>query len=97
MEGLADQLADLFFQGAIVANALFAFAGLFRAEGFGGALSLEEAGPATIGAVELGRFCLARAVGFAAGALGGGEAAGEQWELGLERDLLFLYPNVYIH
>ena len=55
-EGLADQLADLFFQGAIIANALTAFAGLFGGDRFGGAFSLQEAGPAEIGAVELGRF-----------------------------------------
>ena len=87
MEGLAEQLADSLFQGAIVADAPFAFAGLLRAEGFGGAFSLEEASPAVVGAVELGRFCLASAVRFAAGALGGGEAAGEQRERDVESDL----------
>ena len=71
-------MAELLFQGAIVANAFFAFPGRFRAEGFGNAFSLEEAGPAIIRAVEFGRFGFTGAVGFAAGAAGGGEAAGEQ-------------------
>ena len=83
-------MADSLFQGAIVADAPFAFAGLLRAEGFGGALSLEEASPAVIRAVELGRFCLASAVRFAAGALGGGEAAGEQRARDVESDLFLL-------
>jgi len=77
-EGLAEQLAELLFQGAVVAHAALAFAGLFGAEGPGGALALNEARPAIIRAVELGRFGFAGAVGFAAGAAGGGEAAGEQ-------------------
>jgi len=83
-QGLPEQLAELLFQGAIVANAFFAFPGLFRAEGFGGAFSLKETGPAIIGAVELGRFGFAGAVGFAASAAGGGDAAGEQREGDLE-------------
>ena len=86
-------MADLLFEGAIVANAFFAFAGLFRAEGFGGALGLDEAGPAVIGAVEFGRFCFASAVGFAAGAPGGGETAGEQREGDLEGDLFCLHMS----
>ena len=85
-EGLAEQLVDLFFQGAIVANALAAFAGLFGGDGFGGAFSLEEARPAVIRAVELGRFGFAGAVGFAAGAACGGEAAGQQREGDVEGD-----------
>ena len=91
LEGLAEQLADLLFQGVIVANALFAFAGLRPGEGFGGALGLDEAGPAVIGTVELGRFCFAGAVGFAAGALGGGEAAGEHRESDVEDELFCLH------
>ena len=78
VQGLTKQLAELLFQGAIVANALFAFAGLFGAEGFGGAFAVEKTRPAIIGAVESGRLGFAGAVGFAAGAAGGGEAAGEQ-------------------
>ena len=77
-------MTELFFQGAVVAKAFFAFPGLFRAEGFGGAFSLKETGPAIIGAVELGRFGFAGAVGFAASAAGGGDAAGEQREGDLE-------------
>lgn len=92
-EGLADQLADLLFQGAIMANALSTFAGFFGGEGFGGAFSLEEAGPAVIRAVELGRFGFTGAVGFAAGAAGGGEAAGEQRERDLEGDLFCLHVS----
>ncbi len=80
MDRLVEQLGELFFQGAEVANAFFAFAGLCGAEGLGGALSLDETGPAEIGAVELGRFGFAGAVGFAAGAGGGGKAAGQEWE-----------------
>ena len=45
-ESVADQLADLFFQGAIMGDAPFAFAGLFGGEGLGGGVSLQEAGPA---------------------------------------------------
>jgi len=87
LEGLADQLADLFFQGAVMGDALFAFAGLFGGEGFGGAFSLQETSPAVIGAVELGRFGFTGAVGFAAGAAGGGEAAGQQREGDAEGDV----------
>src|SRR6266568_6329336 len=98
LEGFAEQLTDLLFEGAIIANAFFAFAGLNWAEGFGGALGLDEASPAVIGAVELGRFCFASAVRFAAGAAGGGEAAREQRESEVESDLFCLHgPNVYIH
>ena len=79
-------MADLLFQGAIVGDALAAFAGLLRGEGFGGALAGQEAGPAIVGAMELGRFGFAGAVGFAAGAAGGGEAAGQQREGDLEGD-----------
>src|SRR6266496_2712840 len=86
-EGLAQELADLLFQGAVVADAYFAFAGLLQAEGFGGALGLNETGPAVVGAVEFGRFGFASAIRFAAGALGGGEAAGQQWESDVESDL----------
>jgi len=68
-------------------NAPFAFAGLFRGESFGGALSLQETRPAVIGAVELGWFGFAGAVRLAAGAPGGGEAAGQQWEGDLEGDV----------
>lgn len=86
-EGLAEQLVDLLFQGAVIGDAPAALAGLFGGEGFGGAFSLEESGPAVIRAVELGQFGFAGAVGFAAGAAGGGEAAGEQREGDLEGDL----------
>ena len=86
LEGLADQLADLFFQGAVIGDALFAYAGFLRGEGFGGGLSLQEAGPAEVGAVELGWFGFAAAVGFAAGAAGGGDAAWEQREGDAEGD-----------
>jgi hypothetical protein len=98
LEGLADQLAKLFFQGPITGDALAAFAGLGRGESLGGAFSLQEAGPAVIGAVELGRVGLAGAAGFAAGAPGGGEAAGQEREGDLEGDFSCLHiPNVYIH
>ena len=73
-------MADLFFQGAVMGDAPTTFAGLGGGEGFGGGFSLQEAGPAVIGAVELGRFGFAAAVGFAAGAAGGGDAAREQGE-----------------
>ena len=86
MEGLADELADLLFQGAIVGDAPAAFARLFGGEGLGGAFALEKACPAIVGAMELGRFGFAGAVGFAAGAAGGGEAAGEQGESEVEGD-----------
>ena len=92
------QLIDLLFQSAKVANALLAFASLFRAKGLGGALALDEAGPAIVGTMEFRRLGFAGAIGFAAGALGGGEAAGQQRELGLKSDLFcFHSPNVYIH
>jgi len=85
-EGLANQLADLFFQGAVMGDAPLAFAGFLGGEGLGGAFSLQEAGPAVIGTVEPGRFGFAGAVGFAAGAAGGGEAAGQQREGDVEGD-----------
>ncbi len=87
LEGLTEQLLDLFFQGVIVADALFAFAGLRWRQGFGGALSLQEAGPAVIGAVELGGLGFAGAAGFAAGGVGGGEAARQQRQSGVKGDL----------
>jgi len=83
---MADQLADLLFQGAVMGDAPAAFAGLSGGEGFGGGLSLQEAGAAEVGAVELGRFGFAAAVGFAAGAAGGGDAAWEQRESDAEGD-----------
>jgi hypothetical protein len=87
LEGLANQLLDLFFQGAEIGDAFAAFTGLFEGEGFGGAFSLQEAGPAVIWAVEFGRLGLAGAVGFAAGGAGGGEAAGQEREGDLESDV----------
>ena len=86
-EGLADQLVDLLFQGVVVANALSAFAGFLRGEGFGGAFSFQKAGPAVVRAVELGRFGFAGTVGFAAGGASGGEATGEQRQGDVEGDL----------
>ena len=89
LEGLADQLADLFFEGAVMGDAFFAFASLCGGEGFSRASSLQETGPAVIGAMELGRFGFTGAVGFTAGAAGGGEAAGQQGE-GDEEGEIFL-------
>jgi len=83
-----EQVLDLLFEGVIVGDALFACAGLFGGEGFGGAFSLKEAGPAVIGAVEFGWFGLAGAVGFATGAASRGEAAGQQGESDLEGDFI---------
>ena len=77
-EGLADQVLDLLFQGTEVGDALAALVRLFGGEGFGGAFTVEEAGPAVVRAVKFGGFGFAGAVGFAAGGAGGGEAAGEQ-------------------
>ena len=80
MDGLPDEPAELCLQGAVTADALAAFPGFCWGEGFSGAFPLEEAGPAIIGAVELGRFGFAGAVGFAASAGGGGETARQQRE-----------------
>lgn len=93
LEGLAEQLVDLPFQGVIVADAFFAFAGLFGGEGFGGPFSLKKTSPAVIGAVEPGWFVLAGAVGFAAGAASGGEAAGEQGQSDVEGNLFLLHVS----
>jgi hypothetical protein len=94
LEGLAEQLVDLLFQGAVMGDALAAFAGLFGGEGFSGAFSPEAAGPAIIRAVELGGPGFAGAVGFAAGAAGGGEAAGEQGQGDLEDDRFWSWPTI---
>ena len=97
-ESPTGQPLDLLLQPTIIANAFFAFLSLLGGEGLGGALSLDEAGPTMIGAMEFGRLGFAGAVGFAAGALGGGKAARQQGEAGLERNLFsFHSPNVYIH
>ena len=99
-EGLADQLADLLFQGAVVDDAPATFAGLGGGEGLGGAFTIQEAGPAVIGAVELGRFSFAGTVGFAAGGADGGEAAGQEGQSDVEGDLSWIFAlhssNVYI-
>ena len=76
-------------QGAIISAAFSAFAGLLQSEGFGGAFALQEASPAVVGAVEFWGLGLAGAVGFTAGAAGGGEAAGQQGE-GDEEGEIFL-------
>ena len=75
---------DLFFERAIVGNSSSAFPSLRGGESFGSSLSFQETGPAVIGAVQPGRFGLAGAIGFAAGAAGGGEAAGEQRQRDVE-------------
>ena len=93
LEGLNYQLMDLFFQGAIVGNSSLTFPSLCGGQSFGGAFSFAEAGPAVIGAVEFGRFGLAGAIGFAAGAAGGGEAAREEWEGDVESDLFWLHMS----
>jgi hypothetical protein len=97
LQGLADQLVNLFFQGSIIADASLAFAGLEGGDGFGGTLSLEEAGPAEVGAVEFGRGGFAGTVGFAAGAPGGGDAAGQEGQLDLEGEIFSLHLDVYLH
>ena len=86
LEGLADQLLDLFFQGAEMADTFAAFSGLLGSESLGGALTMEEAGPAVVRAVEFGGPGFAGAVGRAAGGEGGGEAAGQQRQGDLEGD-----------
>ena len=88
-----EQLLELLFQGVIVAEAFFAFAGLFGGEGFGSAFSLQEAGPAVIGTMELGWFGLAGAVGFAAGAASSGKAAGQQREGDVKGELFLLHVS----
>jgi hypothetical protein len=95
LEGLAEQLVDLLFQGAVMGDALAAFAGLFGGEGFSGAFSPEAAGPAIIRAVELGGPGFAGAVGFAAGAAGGGEAAGQQGQGDVEGHLFLGGPEFF--
>jgi hypothetical protein len=105
LEGLADQVLDLLFQGTVIGDALAALAGLLGGEGFGGAFALEKAGPAVVRAVELGGLGFADAVGFAAGGAGGGKAAGQQRQGDLESEgclvtsaLFYRHgPNVYIH
>ena len=97
LERLAEQLADLFLQGAIISAAFSAFAGLLQSEGFGGAFALQEASPAVVGAVEFWGLGLAGAVGFTAGAAGGGEAAWKEWEGDVQRDLFCWHLFSCIH
>ena len=76
---------------AIVFESLAAFLGLFLAQGDGGSFALGDAGPPIIGAVELRGVGFAGAVGLAAGAAGGGDAARQQGALAGEDDFSSLY------
>ena len=62
----------------VVFDSSFAFLGFFLAEGDGGSGALRDSGPAVIEAVQFWRLGLAGTVRFAAGALRGGDAAGQQ-------------------
>jgi hypothetical protein len=93
-----------FFDGSpeppVVLDAPLAFPGDLFAERLGRAFAPQEPGPAVIEPVELGRFAFAGAVGLAAGAGGGGDAARQQGSQDFQNDyfcFLGLYPNLYIH
>ena len=70
----------------IVFDSPLAFFRLLLADGFGGALASDKAGPAIVGAVEFGGIGFASAVGLAALALGGGDRTGEKGSLGTDDD-----------
>jgi len=98
LESLAEQLADLFFQGAIVANAFFAFADLLGAEGFGGALGVDEARPAVVGTVEMGGVALQAQWGLPQVLRAVERLPGKSGRV-MWRVIFFccICPNVYIH
>ena len=84
-------------QGTVVADSFLAFTGFALTDGFGGSFSGNHSRPAVIGAVEFrgGRF--AGAIGFAAGALGGGDTARQEWQADWKSDLFCLHLDVIIH
>ena len=71
-------------QSVIVVDSPLAFFCLLLADGFGGALTSDKAGPTIVGAMEFGGIGFARAVGLAALAVGGGDRAGEKGALGAD-------------
>ena len=73
-------MVNLLLQVAVVAYSFLAFTGFFFADRLCGSLSLYDSSPAVIGAVEFGRILFAGAIRFAAGALGGGDAARHEWQ-----------------
>ena len=80
-----------------MADSLLAFGGFLLADGFGGSFSGNDSRPAVIGAVEFFGGLFAGAVGFAAGALGGGDTAGQQGQAHRKGDLFCLHLDVIIH
>ena len=94
LERLLKELTKLVLQSAEIADAFSAFQGLRRGQGPGGVLSLNDSGPAVIGAVEFGRLVFTGAVGLTAGALGGGEAAREQGQSEWDGGFFMLHPDI---
>ena len=69
---MGQQFFDLLLEASVIFDPPLAFLGDLFADGFGGALALDEPRPAVVGAVKLGSFAFAGAMGLAAGAPGGG-------------------------
>ena len=94
---MSKELAYLFLQGPVVADAFLAFTGLALTDCLSGSFSGNGSSPAIIGAVEFRGFLFADAVGFAASALGGGNTARQERQADLEGALFRLHLDVYIH
>ena len=74
---MGEEFFDLSLKLAVVFDPPLAFPRQLFAERFGRTFALQESGPAIIDAVKFGRPAFAGAVGLAAGAGGGGDAAGQ--------------------
>lgn len=92
-----EELAKLVLQGAKIADAFSAFQSLPGGQGLGGVLSLNDSGPTVIGAVEFGRLVFTGAVGLAAGAPGGGDAAREQRQTDGEGGSFMLHLDIIVY
>ena len=91
---------NLSLQTAVVFDPAPAFLSLLLAQGLGRSFAFQEPSPAIIDTVQLGRLHFARAMGFATGAPGGGDASRQQRKGDLEENnfvFLCLHPNIYIH
>ena len=74
-QGFGQKFLDLPLKLAVVLDPALTFCRHIRGDRFGRSFAIQNSGPAMIDAVKLGRSFFTRAIGFATGAGGAGDAS----------------------